>query len=114
MEMYLCLDYPHMYSAEESSLPFYIQPFESMQMKSWINIENLRSPNNYMPAFYCDLNKDKTACAKTSKKQSDIISKDGIQPPKLEIPILFINPWGNVITNFGKLKPELLGNICFR
>lgn len=75
-----------------------------MQLKSWINIENLHGPNNYMSALHCDLNKDKTLCAKETKKLG-IVSKDGTQLPKLEIPILFINPCGNVIANFKELEP---------
>lgn len=68
MEMYLYFDYSQTYFAEESSSPSYIQLFESMQLKSWINIENLHGPNNYMSAFNCDLNKDKISCVKTNKK----------------------------------------------
>ena len=49
-----------------------------------------------------------------NKQKIGIVSKDGIQPPKLEIITLFINLWGNIIANFEKLKPELSGNICFR
>lgn len=75
MVMYLCLDCSHTYSDEGSSLPVHIQPFESMQLKTWINIENLHSPNNDMPAFYCDLNKDKTSCAKTNKNNQALFLK---------------------------------------
>ena len=75
MEMYLCLDYLQTYSAKESSLPFHVQSFESMQLKSQVNIENLHSPNNYMPALYCALNKDKTSCAKTNKNSQALFLK---------------------------------------
>ena len=68
MEKYLCLVYPQTYSAEESSSLSHIQPFELMQLKCWINIENLHGPNNCMPAFNSDLNKDKISCAKANKK----------------------------------------------
>lgn len=115
MEMYLYFDYSQAYFAEESSSPSYIQLFESMQLKSWINIENLHGPNNYMSAFNCDLNKDKISCVKTNKKQSSlVVSKDEIYLLKLEIFILIINPQGNGIANFKGLEPDLLGSICFR
>lgn len=68
MEKDPCVDYPQTYSAEESSSLSHIQLFELMQLRSWINIENLHGSSNCMPAFYCDLNKDKISCTKTNKK----------------------------------------------